>query len=338
MPNRTVILTFALLLALALHAGAAEKWTGLTTADGLPGNEIQFIKQDDAGRIWIGTDSGLALWKKGELSVLRQKGRAWDVLPLGPDNYWLGTGRGVLRVQGDSEQLHLQGNTVSPIFPYREEVIWALAKHRGTERNAVHQHDEDGWAPVEAFKDMKVADLYRTADGTIWVAEDGDGVHAVAPEIGAEKAVHHLRGLNVTALTRDSEGRVWCGLWNRGVRVLEDGRWDDHLAEEKTYVLGIREDADGTIWVATSSDGLWAWDGEIWTQHMPDAGPINLLQTTSDGRVWVSTQSRGGLQVWDGEKWTVSLRGPLPVRCLLEAKNGRLWAGGILDGIHIRKK
>lgn len=337
MRRRTPLL-LAAMFCLTIAAGAAENWTSITVKDGLPGNEIQFLKEDRTGKIWIGTDSGLARWEEGALSVLLDEGRAWDVLARGPKNYWVGTGNGVLRIKGDSQERQLAGNTVSPILRYRKDVIWALAKSRRTEQNFVVEHTSEGWGKLGAFKDKKIADLYRTSDGKLWVAEDGDGVHEVNPKAGPQKAAHHLRGLNVTALMQDSKGRTWCGLWNRGVRVLEDDRWESHLTGEETYVLAIDEDCNGTVWVATSSDGLWAFDGDSWKQHKAEAGPINLLSTTSDGRVWISTQSKGGLEYWDGDAWQVSLPGPLPIRCVMEADNAWIWAGGILDGIHLMKK
>ena len=68
-----------------------------------------------------------------------------------------------------------------------------------------------------------------------------------------------------------------------------------------------------------------------------DEGPINMIQTTSDGRVWISSQMNGGLRYWDGAAWKVSLDSPLPIRCLLEAKGGQVLAGGVLDGLHVKQ-
>ncbi|MEI6085272.1 MAG: hypothetical protein WCS70_13360 [Verrucomicrobiota bacterium] len=191
------------------------------------------------------------------------------------------------------------------------------------------------WKTVGRFEKEKVVDLLRTQDGSVWVAVDGNGVFVVSPKDGPAAATLHLAGLNVTAMREDSKGRVWCGLWGKGVAVWDKGTWTRHLPKEKSVTLGIREDTKGQIWVATSANGLWRLTGAAWTNDLAAEGSINMLETTSDGRVWISSQSVGGLRYWDGTKWQVSLANPLPIRCLLETKTKQLWAGAILDGIYI---
>ena len=178
-------------------------------------------------------------------------------------------------------------------------------------------------------------DLLRAPDGSVWVAVDGNGVFVVAPQTGPAAATQQLAGLNVTTLRADSKGRVWCGLWGKGVAVWDKGNWTRHLAKEKSVILAIREDTKGQLWVATSANGLWRLTGETWTNDLAAEGSINMLETTTDGRVWISSQSVGGLRYWDGAKWQVALANPLPIRCLLETKTKQLWAGAILDGLYI---
>ena len=89
--------------------------------------------------------------------------------------------------------------------------------------------------------------------------------------------------------------------------------------------------------MATSQSGLWCFDGKRWVSHLRDEGGINLLETTSDGRVWISSQAAGGLRYWQAGAWHVSLPGPLPIRCLLETRDKQLWAGGVLSGVYIKE-
>jgi len=331
------LLTFVLTAALAAAALAADKWQLVTEDQGLPGNEIQFLSQDEAGTIWIGTLKGLAAFKNGKFQTRIKEGEIWNVFPIGPDKYWVGTANGVILLEGDKQTPTLHGSTVAPILPYGKGALWAIAKNRGTEQNVLVENSGGGWKPVERFAKERVVDLYRTSDGAMWVALDGNGIYAVNPAQGPDKAVHHLEGLNVTALAEDSKKRVWCGLWGRGVRVYENGAWTAHLIKEDSYVFTIQEDKAGTIWVATNAHGLWRHDGKDWVNDLREEGGINMLAATSDGKVWISSQMKGGLRYWDGKKWVVSLDSPLPIRCLLETKDGKVWAGGVLDGLHIKQ-
>ena len=98
--------------------------------------------------------------------------------------------------------------------------------------------------------------MTRTPDGKLWVSIEGRGVHVFDPAAGLEKAAHHLDRQSVTTVTQDSKGRVWCGLWGRGLAVYEDKLWSYHLDDKETYAFAIREGVDRTIWVATDQAGL----------------------------------------------------------------------------------
>jgi ligand-binding sensor domain-containing protein len=48
-----------------------EKWSNLTTADGLPGNHVFMLHRDHRDRIWIGTNNGLAVKEGNGYRVMR---------------------------------------------------------------------------------------------------------------------------------------------------------------------------------------------------------------------------------------------------------------------------
>ena len=332
-----VIGLIGILCCLGGLSHGADKWKNLTTDDGLPGNEIQFLEQDADGTIWIGTLSGLGAYKNGKLSVVIEKGRFWDVLRVGPNKFWVGAAHGAVLLDGQKQEVGLKGSTVAPILPYDDKTIWAIRKNLGSEENALAQNSGEDWQVVEKFKKSRVVNLYKASDGTMWLSVDADGVYAVKPKQGVDAAVHHLEGLNVTAMMEDSKKRVWIGLWERGVAMYDGSTWHRHLKKEKSYTFALREDTGGTIWVATNQNGLWRFDGKEWVNDLREEGGINTLETTSDGKVWISSQAGGGLRYWQNNKWNVSLDSPLPIRCLIETKSKQIWAGGVLDGVHIKQ-
>lgn len=327
-----------LLVLLAGAARAADKWENLTKeSHGLSGNEVQFIEADANGTVWIGTRSGLTAYANGKLSVALESGEIWDVLQVDKDKFWIGAGHGAIFRSGGKDELTLKGATVAPILPYKDKAVWAIKKDRGTEQNLVVENQGDEWKVVEKFKEEKVVDLLKTSNGSMWVVVDGNGVYEVDPEKGVDNAVHHLEGSNVTTLFEDSKNQIWFGLWEGGVACLHKGQWTRHLKKEKSFIFGIREDGKGAIWVATNQNGLWRSQGEEWVNDLKEEGGINLLVATSDGRIWISAQMQGGLRYWDGKKWQLSLDSPFPIRCVFETRDKQVWAGGVLDGIHIKK-
>ena len=80
-----------------------EKWTNFTTADGLAGNIVYSIAQDQTGALWFGTDHGLSRWDGQQWTryghaegLLGEHVYAIAVTPTG--EIWAGTRNGVSRL------------------------------------------------------------------------------------------------------------------------------------------------------------------------------------------------------------------------------------------------
>lgn len=343
-PNRgntmkRIFFAMICLASLAATATAADKWKDLTEKDGLPGVGIQFLRQDSTGTIWIGTETGLGVFKDGNFSVVFKDRPVWDVFELGGGKFLVGTSRGATLLGGAQPLSFLADSTVTGFVRYDANTVWAIAKDPSTGRNALVAFDGAGFAPVAALKDQKITGIYRTSDGVIWISISGNGLIAVDPKTGPAAAARHLQGAEVTAMKEDSGKRLWFGLSQRGLLVYDGKGFTPHLTREAkgSTILAIEEDAKGTLWAATNDRGLFRYQGDTWTHDLKDESGISTMQPTSDGRIWISSQTIGGLRYWDGAKWVVSLESPMMMRCILETKDKQIWAGGILDGLHIKK-
>mgnify|MGYP006280105195 CR=1 FL=1 len=363
-PKGLQLLVGGLALAMGVLAGAAD-WQHISEQDNeaLPGNQIQFIEVGAGGVVWIGGLKGLTRYEKGEFTAVKEvvKKRketikrafglqSWGVLGLGNDQWLVGHNRGVSLIEGTMVKRHelLGGYNAAPVVQGRDGVIWTLGK---VERNKqqitdIFQRGKDGqWTLIEFFKKDKesgkkmiVEDLFLDSRGDFWVTISGNGVIKADPSKKPEQWEHMLKGYNVTTLGEDPKGHIWCGLWERGVTMLHEGASQRHLPHEDTVPLAIDGSGEDMVWVATNDRGLFQKVGKEWQHHFAEEGAINLLEVTSDGRVWVSSQKTGGLKYWSGEEWKTALPGPFPIRTVTVTEDGAVWAGGILDGLHIKKK
>ncbi len=337
----------AILLLNGVAAHAADPWKHFTKEDTptLPGNEIQYVGVAQAGGVWIGTLAGATQAQAGVFKPFKNArggvldASIWTVLETatGP---WIGTDEGALDCRGGKQQMTLAGYTVAPIVQVKPGVFWALGKSRN-DTATLFEFTDGAWKAVDAVAKRRLTNLYRTANGHLWLTFDGNGVLQVDPATGIGKAVHHLESLNVTALLQDSRGVIWCGLWANGVACWDGNKWTRELPKTKeSAILGIVEDGKASIWVATSANGLWhrPLNRSEWACELADQGAVNLLVATKDGRVWISGQNLSGLRYWNGTEWVVSLDSPLPLRALVEAADGTLWAGGVLDGVYMLKR
>ena len=331
------ILLVTVLASLLASSGmtAAEQWVHLTAENGLPGNDIQFLRERSDGSVWIGTLTGLGFYRDGKCTILVKDCRVWDVLPAGKARYWVGTPSGVFLSGKELGKPAFEGHSIAPLVKVKGSRIWAIAKGK---KSFVVQFDGKEWAPVKALEGEDAKDLFRTRDGRIWISVEGNGIIELSSYDTPDQAVRHHEGRNVTAFQEDGQGNVWCGTWGHGLYQFQQGQWIRHLSREKSAILDIDVDSRGKIWVATSAHGLWRQNGDAWVNDLKEERGINLMEPTSDGRVWISNQTRGGLRYWDGKAWRVALSDSLPMRCILETRSGDIWAGGILDGVHVLRK
>ncbi len=80
-----------------------KRWTSLATKDGLAGNIVYSIAQDDSGVFWFGTDKGVSRYDGKTWRTIGTKDGLLDenvyALALTPGaNVWAGTKRGVVRI------------------------------------------------------------------------------------------------------------------------------------------------------------------------------------------------------------------------------------------------
>ena len=110
---------------------------------GLPDTKINCLLSADNGKLWIGTDNGLALWDGNDVSTqdIPPSLRHIQILTMARDrdaNLWIGTMQGLLRFNADGvswfdEKLRVQSRPIGALFEDREGNIW-VGDSQGIER------------------------------------------------------------------------------------------------------------------------------------------------------------------------------------------------------------
>ncbi|HID56583.1 TPA: hypothetical protein EYP37_08645 [Candidatus Poribacteria bacterium] len=272
-------------------------WRSFSRLEGLAGNDIRAIFQDDKGRIWIGTSSGLSLFD----GIWRSFPEASDVIdgeihaicegPLG--RLWIGTDRGVRLFDGRSWQRITFGD--DPLGNY---VLFAAADRSGV------------W--IGTYRGV------NRFDGTKW-------------ELWNQKEGYLYTG--VRSMLRDSSGRIWFGmeasaLYSVLISRFDGRRWrrftvTDGLPEGTT--LRLIEDREGRVWMATPM-GVGIFDGVSWEKiTFPDE--VMAMDIGPDGEIWVLTRSN--LMRYGDGKWVEVLlpHGAQKVQSLLIDRSGDIWVG-----------
>lgn len=304
---------------------------GGTTRDlapGLGGHSVRAILEDASGHWWLGTDGG-AMFRTdaqgGDVQVVPTMDevlpapaavllRAMDFAPIGDGRAWMATTRGLA------------------VLDTRTGAVDAV--------------------PLPGFPNIMLRTVTRTADGSVWLGSQAQGVLHYDPRSGRVESIAPRDPSIVHALMLDPRGRVWAGtsdglqIYEPTTRRLQTYR---HAADDPDSIAGnlvraVHRAADGTMWIGTHS-GLSRvrGDGATMTFDHPLAAALGTrpvpvvfsIAESAGGVLWLGTDS--GLMRFDPARAQVRQYG---VRdglqdlefnggAALALRDGRLLFGGV---------
>lgn len=268
--------------------------------NGLPFNRIGALAQTDDGFLWIGTQNGLARFDGIDITHISIPHRSgWynkNVFCLANSprgGLWFG----------------LNGSA----FGYFD----------GTNRF----EPPPGDGPTSQ---TNVRGIAEDPDGTLWIAGQNGLVTLVNGKTNQLLPVDKFG--NVQAMYRDSQHRLWVGVFDKGLFYLQNGKLNEFPDHDlaSANIRAITTDHEGRIWVGTSW-GLRCFDRNF-KRNDPIYVPteIQSLLTDTHGAVWIGTTGNGLIRYVNGETSTLRKTNGLAedyVSSLCEDREGNLWVG-----------
>lgn len=235
------------------------KWIqNITRDNGLTDSRITTVIEDHTGTVWAGTRSGAVfqIQRTGGISTHRvQPFIDKPITALMQDHLkrvWIGTDRGIFRYHNGqmnvlAPSLELASDHVTSILQDSSQRIWI-----GTQQ---------GLTLIEGGENL----LFRAKDG--------------------------LSDLTIQAMTLDAEDNLIIGTGS-GLYQRVANRFSP-VDTLNLDVSALCRDSDNRLWLGTQGQGLWLWDGESsygWT--IEDGLPDNFIHemiTDSNGQIWGTT-------------------------------------------------
>jgi ligand-binding sensor domain-containing protein len=288
-------------------------------AQGLAGNVVRGMLQDDAGNMWFATEQGVSRYNKKLATAPCNLGTCahrpeieadkeahdtelkksfsnfsvkdgllhndtWSIAKDSKGNIWLGTMAGVTLFDGKTfEAFPLPAADVQPNARFNPGLVWSIFEDR--QGNTWFATDGAGLRKY----DGKTITMYTTKDG--------------------------LADNNVASILQDRTGALWFGTRFGGVSRFENGKFTNFSVNEglsNAFVNPMLQDKNGMIWMGTSGGGICRINPKtigkdpaaiehfgaasgLFNQHVQ-----SILQDKA-GKLWIGTS--GGVYQFDGKRF-----------------------------------
>ena len=312
----------------------------------LPDLKINCLFAAGNERMWIGTDSGLALWDGAHLSAKPfpaplDHAQIFSLVEDSAGNLWAGTANGLVRYNGKTADIFknpgFSTEPVTALFEDREGNLWAGDTH-GIERIANSAFTT--WSSSEGLPGNAYGPVFADSGGRTWFAPLHGGLAWLRDGEVHRVTVAGLDSDIVYSIDGDKEN-LWLGRQRGGLTRLH---LQDGVVVPETFKLGpdnhrpvvyaVHVNRDGSVWLGTLTAGaLHLVGGAVTSFTTKDGLPsdsVSAIEEGANGAMWFGTPDNG-VGILAGNRWRRYSTGqglPSPdVTCLFEDRQGILWVG-----------
>ena len=210
-----------------------DKFTALTTADGLPNGRATSIICDRAGSVWVGTSDGLAVFRNGRFTVFK-------------------TSDGLI------------SNSVNRLYESRDGSLW-IGTMNGLSRYKDGQFTN--WATADGLSSNRIVSFYEADDGAMWIGTEDSGLNRYKNSEFAH--VSSRSGLydNLAYQILEAEGDLWMtgnkGIYRVSLQELNDFA-DGRISAVTSYSYGTADGMLSRECNGSGQAGLKTRDGNLW--------------------------------------------------------------------------
>ena len=300
------------------------RFSSLTTNDGLSGNYVLDILQDNKGFIWIATRSGLTRYDgyhfvnfthspDDSLSIssnyvqclaVDEEGTLWVGTKNGLNKYDDHTGTFSIWAGINKEKSVPSNPYIRKILPDSNAVLWVetvdgILNKINTKTGEVlyypHQQVSQEYYSYHC--------LFKDSDGDIWVGNRGKGPYRFHPESGTIHLIKadptrkdKKRDQEVAYVIEDSQNRFWVGSIDGFWRFYKDTETFERVIPMSSF--HCIEDSDGILWLS-GGNGVYRFNANtnsaiLYSNNESDPhslinNSINTLFEDRDGNIWIGT-------------------------------------------------
>jgi ligand-binding sensor domain-containing protein/signal transduction histidine kinase len=272
-------------------------------------NDIRFLVEDRAGRLWISTSYGLVCRQNGQFTSYTVNEGLPDnsIGPVVEDtsgNIWIGTAGGLT--------CFANGN------------FKTFTAEHGLSRNVIQT-------------------LCARADGTLLVGTSAGMQSLSGDRFTNFNTPENVHPGNITAIAETRDRHLWFGTLD-GLYGLDAPTSTSFFAAlPNSRISALRVDRADVLWIATAHGLASLRNGKIETFTSDDGLTSNLVLSLfedREGSLWIGTEA-GGLNLLKSKKFnTYTTKDGLPndvVKAIYQDAQGRIWIGSNGGGLTLFK-
>ncbi|MBL8205455.1 MAG: hypothetical protein JNM09_14555, partial [Blastocatellia bacterium] len=327
-----------------------EQAAVVTAAQGLEGERLYSICEDQAGYLWATTRQGVTLWRDGAFRTdhgiegLPQRGIP-RVFPRQDGSLWVVEEKGLGRIRNQRFELLVETTDTMGIppppllktrggqtwFGYRENALW-------------HSQGTDGAFQPYYLKEAtnnQIRVLLEDREGNLWIGTLGGGLIRLRPRrVTTLSKADGLLGDEIFAISEDAQGNAWVTM-PQGLNHIAGGQgtsptitaWNETEEGRKFGATStFYRDQTGNFWLGGSNRLAQVRDGRLMVQERPAAsGAVRAIVRDQHGALWLGISGQGLARYSNGALTQVYkpsdglISGNINV--LFEDRAGALWIG-----------
>jgi diguanylate cyclase (GGDEF)-like protein len=271
-------------------------WTDQALSD----DYILSLLVDQAGSLWIATNSGLKRQRPGDTYPMAVRTRylgdsdwVWQLMQDHEGNLWIGYQSGIIRLSTSAFRRFdaMDGLVNGPVWSYfsdPEQNVWAGTDAHGAFRLSGHRFEQI-LAP-ESLPHPTVNGFLIDRDHRFWLATMRGVAWFEWPELVPISVPAELPETSILGMTEGQDGRIWLAA-RPGLYWWLDGeivRMGEAQGLTQSLTNDVLEDSQGQIWVATDS-GVFRGDAEGFKAIGADVGLPEYTASALfefEGQVW----------------------------------------------------
>ncbi len=268
------------------------------------------LAEDAQGRIWFGTDNGVAIFAQGEFQLLHPGATAgplvYDIL-ADREGILAAADNGLWRFSGNEEPRRVPLPPGIACDNLRALAVTAEGLWLGTFNNGVWLRNDSGWRRASGAVATARSIFQMTVEpsGTLYICTNGSGIFVKRPGQAEMEHWGNDNGLPsnvINSALEDHEGNLWIGTYIGGLARLSGMSVINHTEKQglpSACVFGITPgDSADSLWLGTMR-------GAVHYQTRPLPRVIETIQAkdgldnewiwkvlrTADGILWLQTDT-----------------------------------------------